>query len=172
MSRTNPMFVAAAVLLFAARANGGLTYRAETVTEGVKVHSFSGIVKVESGQSRFEITRSDEKLFEAGSVVLSSAKDSFITVLNPAKKTYYVLDFARVASSVAETQKQLAPWMTIPKPVATVKNEGPGGIIEGYPTQRWLIDAVIEVKTHSPADKSEKRFTTTSEIWTTEKLPA
>ena len=130
----------------------------------------SGIVKVESGQSRFDVTKSDEKMFEAGAVILSSSTSSVITVFNPAKRTYYVIDFAKVASSVAETQKQLAPLVTIPTPVATVKSEGAGELVEGFPTKRWLVDASIEIKT--ALDNSPKQITMRSEIWTTEMLPA
>ncbi len=93
-------------------------------------------------------------------------------MLNPAKKTFYLLDFAKIASSVAEAQKQLAPWMTMPKSVATVRNEGPGGLVQGYPTQRWVIDSSMEMKMHTPADDGARHITTRSEIWTTEKLPA
>ena len=172
MTRVNRLLTAAIAFAFAARLNAGLTYRTETITESVRPHIFNGVVKIEAGQSRFEVIKSDEKMFEAGSIVLSSAKEHVITVLNPARKTYYVIDLAKVANSVAETQKQLAPWMTIPKPVATVRNEGSGGLVEGYPTQRWVVDAVIDLKMRAPADNSDKRFKTTSEIWTTEKLPA
>jgi hypothetical protein len=168
----NRWLVAAIACAVAARLNAGLTYRTETITAGVRPHTFNGVVKIEAGQSRFEVIKSDEKMFEAGSIVLSSAKEDVITVLNPARKTYYVIDLAKVASSVAETQKQLAPWMTIPKPETAVRNEGSGGIVEGYATQRWVIDAVINMKMHAPADNREKRFATTSEIWTTDKLPA
>jgi Domain of unknown function (DUF4412) len=165
-----PLLVAAFALAFASQAGAGLTYRTETTTSGVRTRVMIGIVKVESDQSRFDITKSDEKMFETGSVILSSSTSAVVTVLNPAKKTYYVIDFAKVASSVAETQKQLAPLVTIPRPVATVKSEGAGGLVEGFPTKRWLVDASIEMKT--ALDNSAKQITMRSEIWTTEKLPA
>lgn len=155
------------VLVFAARVEAGLTYRTETTTDGVRWRAFNGIVKTEAGRSRFEVTRSDEKMFEAGSIILSSANDNVMTVLNPAKKTYYVIDFVKLASSVAATQKQLAPWMSISKPVATVKSEGPGGTLQGYPTQRWVIDTTMNMKT--PA---QMNITTHLEIWAAGKLPA
>lgn len=157
-------------LVFASQLHAGLTYRTDTTTTGVRTRVLNGIVKVESGQSRFEVTRSDERMFETGSVILSSSTGSVINVLNLAKKTYYVIDFAKVASSVSETQKQFEALVTIPKPVTTVKNEGSGGIVEGLPTQRWLIDASIEIKT--ALENTTKRMTTRSEIWTTDKLPA
>jgi hypothetical protein len=172
MARLNRLLILTVAVAFAARLDAGLTYRTETTTEGVRPHAFNGIVKIESGHSRFEVIKSDEKMFETGSIILSSAKDNVATVLNPARKTYYVVDFAKIASSVAETQKQLAPWMTMQKPVATVKNEGPGGLVQGYPTQRWVIDSSMDMKMHAPADNGARRITTRSEIWTTEKLPA
>lgn len=166
------VFLLVAGLAAAVQLDAGLTYRIETITEGVRPHAFTGIVKNEGGQSRFEVTRSDEKMFETGSVMLSSSKDSVITVLNPAKKTYYVLDFKKIAATAAETQKQFAPWMKIAKPVVTIKSEGSGGLVEGYSTQRWLIDATIELQMRAPVASDARRFTTRSEIWTTEKLPA
>ncbi len=172
MSGMNRWLIAAFVLAFANQLGAGLTYRTDTTTEGVRTRVFNGIVKVEAGQSRFDVTKSDEKMFETGSVILSSSTSSVITVLNPAKKTWFIIDLAKVASSVAETQKQFAAWVTIPKPVTTVKSEGAGGIVEGFPTQRWLVDASIEIKTHAAVDNSAKRMTTHSEIWTTERLPA
>ena len=169
MTHMNRWLVIACALGFAGQLGAGLTYRTETTTAGVRKRVMSGIVKVESGQSRFDVTKSDEKMFEAGSVILSSSTGSVITVLNPMKRTYYVIDFAKVASSVAETQKQLAPLVTIPKPVATVKSEGAGERVEGFPTKRWLVDATIEIKT--ALDNSPKQITMRSEIWTTDKLP-
>jgi Domain of unknown function (DUF4412) len=167
MSRMNRTIASVVVIVFATRLEAGVTYRSETTTTGVRSRAFNGIVKTESGQSRFTVTKSDEKMFEAGSVILSSGKDSNMTVLNPAKGTYYVLDFAKVASSVAETQKQFAPWLSISKPVVTVKSEGPGGIVEGYPTQRWLVDTSMEMKM-----KTSVVISAHLEILTTEKLPA
>ena len=78
----NRLLVAAIACAVAARLNAGLTYRTETITAGVRPHTFNGVVKIEAGQSRFEVIKSDEKMFEAGSIVLSSAKEDVITVLN------------------------------------------------------------------------------------------
>lgn len=166
IARMNRLIVGTIALLFAARLDAGLTYRMETTTSGVRLRVFNGIVKTEGGQSRFDVVRSDEKMFEAGSIILTSTDDSVMTVLNPARKSYYVIDMVKLAVSVAETRKQLAPWMSMSRAVATVKNEGPGGMIQGYPTQRWVVDTTMAMKT--PA-----RMTITSrlEIWATEKLP-
>jgi hypothetical protein len=166
----NRWFIVAFVLTLANQLSAGLTYRTDTTTLGVRARVFNGIVKVEAGQSRFDVTKSDEKMFETGSVILSSSTSSVITVLNPSKKTFFIIDFVKIASSVAETQKQLAPLVTIPRPVVTVKSEGAGELVEGFPTKRWLVDASIEIKT--ALDNSPKQITMSSEIWTTEKLPA
>ena len=161
------MLVGAMALAFATRAHAGLTYRIETATSGVRARVFNGIVKTDGGHSRFEVTRSDEKMFEAGSIILSSTNNSVMTVLNPAQKTYYVIDFAKLATSIAETQKQIGPWMSIPKPVATVTDGGPGGTVQGYPTERWIIDTTMAMK--SPA---QMNMTSRVEIWATAKLPS
>ena len=163
----NRSIIGAIALVFAARMDAGLTYRTETTTDGVRSHVFNGVVKTEAGHSRFEVIKSDEKMFEAGSVILSSANDSVMTVLNPSKKTYYVIDFVKLANSVAETQRQMAPWLSIPKPVATVNSEGAGGTVQGYPTQRWVIDTTTTMKTPAPMTIVGRL-----EIWATEKLPS
>src|SRR6478672_8511989 len=128
-----------ALVFVHANADAGLTYRSESVTTGVKPHTFVSIAKVEGPNRRVEVLQNDGKLFATGSIILSSTKNHISTVLDPATKTYYVIDADKLQASVASTQKEISPYMSLPEPQFTVKDDGPGGLIEGYPTERWLL---------------------------------
>ncbi len=169
MKRIGAVVVA---LAFAARLQAGITYRFESVSEGTKTQTFSGVAKIEGGQSRVDINRSDEKFFPSGAAILSSNTSSVLTVLNPAKKTYYELDFEHLGETAAETQKELSKFMSVGEPKVDVKKEGPGGLMEGYPTQRYRSNASIEIRINTPGSHMVNRMEMTSEVWTTEKIPA
>ncbi|GAC1401129.1 MAG: hypothetical protein NVSMB68_15780 [Thermoanaerobaculia bacterium] len=160
---------AVVLFAFAARSHAGITYRVENITEGVKPHTFSGVAKVEGGRSRFEVTRGDSRMFDTGAVVLSSAGSQVCNVLNPPKKTYYVLDLDRLTAAAADLQKQFGAAMTMPKAVTTVRSEGSGGLVEGYPTQRWLVEIATEMMMPGA---SGARVNLKTRIWTTDKIPA
>ncbi len=144
----------------------------EQVTEGVKPHTFSGVMKIEGNNRRFDVIHNDGKLFATGSIILSSLASHVSTVLDPAAKTYYIVDFDQISSSAAKTQKELRSYLTIAKPAISVKDEGPDGLVEGFPTERWLLTVAIEMNVHGPSGKSDNRSVITTELWTTNKLPA
>ena len=161
-----------AVLAFAARLQAGITYRFESISEGTKTQTFSGVAKIEGGQSRVDVSSSDEKFFPPGAAIHSSSTSSVLTVLNPAKKTYYQIDFEHLGETAAATQKELSKFMSVSEPKVDVKKEGPGGLVEGYPTQRYRSISSIEIRVNTPGSHMMNRMDMTSEVWTTEKIPA
>ena len=154
--------IATAIFLLASAAQAGITYRMENVTKGVRPRTFAGIAKIDAGKSRFEVTRNDSsKIFETGSVILSSTGKNVMTVLNPAKKTYYVIDLDEIGKVLQEAQQQLRPFLNAQKPTIAVKGDGDGGIIEGFPTRKWIVTI---------ATKDSANLT--MQVWTTDKIPA
>jgi hypothetical protein len=156
-------------LAFASALRGGIVYRFASINEGAMAHTFSGVAKIEGSKSRVDVISGDEKMFPSGSVILSSGDTRVLTVLNPAKKTYYQIDFN---SSMTSAQKEFSEFVKMPPPTINVKKEGSGGLIEGYPTQRYTVNSSIEMRFNAPGYKAANRIDMTSEIWTTDKLPA
>ncbi len=149
-----------------------MTYRMEQTTAGVKPHTFSGVMKIEGANRRFDVMHNDGQLFATGSIILSSSASHLSTVLDPAAKTYYVLDFDQIAARAAKAQKDLGAYLTIPKPQVSVKDEGPGAQIEGFPTERWLITVSLDVSIRGLQGASSTRSVITTELWTTSRWPA
>lgn len=166
------LVLSTALVFVCANADAGLTYRSESVTSGVKPHTLSGVAKIDGPNRRFEVLHNDGKLFATGSIILSSTKNHISTVLNPATKTYYVIDADKLQASVASTRKEISPYITMPEPQFTVKDDGPGGLIEGYPTERWLLTINTEIKMHATGNHSDTHMVTTGMTWTTDKVPA
>ncbi len=154
-------FAFVVILFLAPAAGAGITYRMEQVTQGVRPRTFAGVAKIESGKSRFEVTRNDNsKLFETGSVILSTTGSHVMTVLEPAKKTYYILDLDQIGKALEEAQKQLRSFLSSQKPTISIKGEGDGGIVEGFPTKKWLVTIA-----------TRDTGTLTMHVWTTDRIP-
>ncbi|HEX9162214.1 MAG TPA: DUF4412 domain-containing protein [Thermoanaerobaculia bacterium] len=162
------IFFVAMALAFASSLHAGITYRVETITEGARAHKMSSIAKVEGDRVRTEILEGDGKFFQNGDVMLGGKGSRVVTVLNPSKKTYYVIDFDALNKRTAETTENLKKYMTESQPVVDVKDEGDGGFVEGYPTHRYLVTTSTEIKTTTNTSRIEMM----GETWTTDKLPA
>ena len=153
--------VAMILLTMVASAEAGITYRMENVTQAVRPRTFAGVAKIDSGKSRFEVTRNDNSaIFETGSVILSSTGSPLMTVLNPAKKTFYVIDLDQIGKTLEEAQKQLRPFLSAQKPTISIQGAGDGGLVEGFPSKKWVVTITT------------RDAQMTMQVWTTDKIPA
>lgn len=163
-------------VLFTTSAFAGITYQFKTTSEGIGGHAMSGIVRSEAGKSRIEITASDEATFPAGSVILSSGGGA-MTVFEPSKKTYYEMDIEKYIQQTAGlAATKASPLMKIDfsNPHTSIRDEGPGEAIEGYPTRHATVDTSFQMipNVTGMAQALKMAVHTTTQIWLTDKLPA
>ncbi|HSP34742.1 MAG TPA: hypothetical protein VLU46_10545 [Thermoanaerobaculia bacterium] len=163
--------IALITVAFAAAAHAGITYEFKTTTSGMAEHAMSGVVKSDAGKRRIEITASDDAMFPTGAVMLSSG--SALTVIDPAKKTYYDLDlehYIQQASNLGGGMLKLE----FGDPKASVHDDGPAETIAGYPTRRETVQTVFTVAPSIPgaAQNMKVAVQATTQIWLTDKLPA
>lgn len=158
-------------LAFAGRLHAGIMYRSETITEGVKAHSFTGIVKVEGGKSRIDVVNGDEKFAASGSVILSSTGSPVLTVFNPARKTYYEIDPKRLSAAAANVEKEVSQYVTMTPPKIKITPQGDGDLIEGYPTRHSRVQSSTTIQARALGYLTTTRIDMTSDIWSTDKLP-
>ena len=170
MKRILTTFVALGI---ASSAFAGITYRFTTTSSGMAAHGMSGIVKSDAGKRRIEITASDDTIFPAGSVMLSSG--NALTVFDPAKKTYYDLDVNKYLQQTAGIGGQSSfVQLDFGNPKASVREAGAGETIGGYPTRRTLVDTSFDVTPLVPGLGQQMKVGvhSTTEVWLTDKLPA
>lgn len=169
MRRILIVFLAAS---FATSAFAGITYQFTSTTTGVVDKTFAGTVKSEGAKSRIDVTKSDDVTFPSGSVVLTDG--SVLTVLDPAKKTYYSLDLQQyVKQSIGLAQ--LSPMLKVEfeNPHTSVHDDGAGEAIEGYPTRRTTIKTSFDVASKiAGSGPMTVTVQTTTQTWLTDKLPA
>lgn len=148
-----------AALFCATQLHAGLTYRVEEVSQGVKAHRKIEIIKSDNGNTRSEIVQSDDKWMPSGAIVLGAKGSHAFSVLDPVKKTYWVLDGDRVMTSSAALEKKLGNVLPIGQAQIGVVDRGAGEPIEGYPTHRWDAHAV------------NGALDMTMHFWMTDKIP-
>ena len=133
----------ALLLLVAANATAGVSYRLESSTGN------SGRVISEGTNLRLEM--------DNGSVLITSDGGKTLTILNPASKTFSTMGAGDL----------IGLDVAIANPKTTARDLGDGGVLEGYPTRKWStetsFDATIETFTI--------HVTMRSESWRTERLP-
>jgi len=155
-------------LASAKSAFAGITYEFTTTSSGMPHHGMSGVVRSDAGKRRIEITASDDTIFPAGSVLLSSG--NALTVFDPAKKTYYDLDLDQYLQQTAG----LGSRIEFSNPKASVHENGAGETIDGYPTHRATVDTSFGVTPNVPGLGASLSVAihSTTEVWLTDKLPA
>lgn len=169
MQRILTAFLVAA---FATSAFAGITYKFNSTTTGMAEKTFAGVAKSDGTRSRIDVTESDDTMFPAGAIVLSSG--GTITVLDPAKKTYYSFDLDKyVKQSLGLAQMSPLMKMDFGKPQASVHDDGAAGTISGYPAHRSTIATSVDI-TSSLLGGEQMKVTVanTSVVWLTDKLPA
>lgn len=165
-------FVAA--LLFATELHAGVIYRFESVTGGLTTHTFAGTVKADDGKARIDVASGDGLLFGNNSVVLSSAVSPSVTVIDPAKKTFYELDVANLLARSSGALSQLGNLVKVDarNPRVVVRDAGAAGLMQGYAVRRSHVVSSFDLIVNAFGEKSPARVEVNTDIWTTDKLPA
>jgi uncharacterized protein DUF4412 len=173
--RVKQAVAAAALLLFASAAFAGVSYRFESVTSGLGEQRISGVVESEGARMRMNISRGDGATFPDHSYALTSPDGRRILVFDPAAKTYYEMF---LDSLIAEGSKLPSLLGGVFDSIATtnakyyVRDGGNGGTIAGYPTRHTTTTSSYDLRITVVDHKMTVHVATTTDIWTTDKLPA
>src|SRR5215467_12977904 len=161
----------AALLLAAVPSFAGVTYDFHSKSTGLQQNAFDAAVVYEGQNMKMTITSVDGMMFKTGQIVLSRDSGKTIDVIDPESKTYYELPADLMAHSLGAIQAA-GLTITFEKPEVSVKDAGDGGAIEGFPTQKTLIDASISMNFEGIGQPMSSKITIHSEAWTTDKIEA
>lgn len=152
--------------------SAGVSYKFEVKSGGLQNSTMSGRIEGDGPHMRMDIDHGDPMLFKDKSIVISNDSGKSMTVLDPAAKTYYVLDMADFLAGSMKSLKEMGADVSFTNTKADVHDGGAGPVIEGYPTRKISIDASYDIVIDMMGKKVTAHTTTHSEVWRTDKLPA
>lgn len=171
MLRKIVLLIAVAVL-FTHSLFAGLTYDFQSVSEGTAGGQLAGRASLEGESLRMDVTKGDGIIFKDNSVVLSNDGGETLLVLDPRKKTYFELPINDLLAASGSMLKAMGGMikLSIKNPKVSVKDVGDGGSIEGYPTNKYVIDTDYNMSLTVLGMKNDSKVHSSSQIWTTSKL--
>jgi len=155
-----------AAFAFAAPLFAGVAYRFEVVTTGAQPSTVSGRVEADAKKMRIDVERGDGMLFKDRSVILSLDGGQTMAVLDPAAKSYFVLNLSDFLGAT------LGSSVKFKNPHVTTRDLGNGGTIEGYPTRHAALDAGYDVEVDVMGATASTHMSIHSEMWRTDRLTA
>lgn len=166
-------FLALALFAAALPSTAGVTYNLRSVSSGVRPSTIAGTVQVEGTKMRIDFRSGDGVLFKSGSMLLTTDGGKTIEVYDPSTKTYFAIPVGELLGSANAALESLGGVMSLSFANATVagKDEGDGGVVEGYRTRKSRLDASFDINVDAMGQKMTSRMTFTTERWTTDKLP-
>lgn len=173
--RMRPLITSfAAMMLVASSAFAGLTYDFTSVSSGMSNGTITGTVKAEGTNIRIDITRGDGVLFENGSFVLSADGGRTMQVVNPAAKTFYVLNLDQIVGSADSLLKTLGGMvkLDIRNPRVTVTGGAAAGTIEGFDTKKSTVTSAYEIAVEGLGQPLSMKMNLHTDVWWTEQLSA
>lgn len=162
-----------AAIFCATPALAGITYRFESTTTGTAGGNLSAIAKVEGASMRLDFLSGDGVLFKDKAIAVSRDAGGTFNVTNPESKTYYILSSADLGG-LASILRQFGRLVkiSIENQKVSVRDGGNGGVIEGYPTRRKVVDASYDIVIDAMGQKIRIRNTSRSEHWLTDRIDA
>ena len=164
--------LAATVLFAAASSFAGVTYDMHSETTGLQQTVFDGAVASEGQNMKLTITSGDGMMFKTGMIALSRDGGKTLDVIDPSSKTYYEMAVDQMAGNIGATLQSGGLKVTFDKPEVTVKDAVDGGVIEGFPTQKIVVDASITMNIEGLGQPMSTKVTMHSESWSTDKIEA
>lgn len=160
------------VSAFTASLCAGVTYDFKSVTDGSGGGTLAGKARVEGKNMRMEFTSGDRMVFQNDSVVISTDGGKTLLVLDAKKKTYYELSLEQTMNALGSVMKGLGGMfkMSISNPEVKITRAGDGGVVEGYPTQKYVVDSVYDMSMSIMGMKNEMHIVSKTESWNTDKL--
>jgi hypothetical protein len=161
-------------LLCALDLHAGVVYRFESVTEGLMTQTFAGTVKAEQGNVRIDVLSGDGMFFGDGSIVLSPAGSGKVTVIDPAKRTFYEIDLSNLFGRATGALSQFKDLVKVDAKNTRVagRDAGPAGMMLSYPVRRSHVTSSFDLILNVFGEKTPARVEINTDAWTTDKFPA
>jgi len=148
----------------------GISYRFEVKSSGPRDSTLSGRVESDGPRIRMEIDHGDPMIFKDNSVVVSTDSGKTMNVLDPATKTYFVLNLTDYLGGPASQLKQLSSSVKFENPKIDVRDGGSGGTLEGFPTQKSTLDASYDIVLDMMGTPMKMHMKMTTDTWRTDRL--
>ena len=158
--------VVAACFLAAASSFAGLTYDFRSATTGMQQGVVDGTVAVEGPDVRMSMVHGDGIVFKDGTVVISRDGGNRLAVYDAAAKTYFEIALDDLASTAARMLGNLPVRIEFSNPVVSVQRGQAGSRVDGYPAEKSVITATVDI-TIDMGQKLSSKLSMRSESWTT-----
>ena len=162
--------LAVAALLAAVSATAGVTYDFHSETSGMQQVTIDGKASVEGANVRMNVARGDGVMFKDGATMISRDGGKTLAIYDPNAKTYFEISLDQMMASVADVLKSSMVKIAFTHPSVTLKDGGDGGTIEGFPTQKAILDASVDINIDAMGQTMTSKMSMHSESWTTDKL--
>ncbi|MEO8217172.1 MAG: hypothetical protein ABI718_08815 [Acidobacteriota bacterium] len=167
-------FLAAMVMLLVSVSSfAGLSYQFRNVSESRgKTMSLAGNAEVDGSSFRINVESGNHPMFREGSAVISTDAGRTMTVMDLKEKTYYVIDSEQIFAALGAITSAMPVLLKISldNQKVTVSEEGDGGTIEGYPTQKYKMLTSYDMNIRVIGFRNKNHIESTAEIWATPKL--
>lgn len=152
----------------------GLAYRFESVSTGLLDQTMRGLVETDGTTMRISIEKGDGAAFPDGSYAIAPVGGSTIRVFVPSTKSWYEISLQDLQASGSRLLAELRSVMnvSVKNPRVAVRDIGPGAPMEGYETRRRSVTISYEIALAAPGTKNSTVISTTTESWTTDRIPA
>jgi hypothetical protein len=163
----------AVVLLATHSAFAGIAYDFRSISSGMTDTTFVGRAEADGKNFRVDVSTGDGRLFKDKSVILSNDGGKTIRVVDRAAKSYYDLEIGQMTKGPASLfgAEGLVKVSAL-NPNVTVRDEGSGGTIAGFPTRKTAIDSSCDLIVDAGGQKFSMHIKMRTENWTTDRIPA
>ncbi len=161
-----------ACFLTAAASFAGVTYDFRSETVGLQQGVVDGNVVVDGPNVRMSVAHGDGIVFKDGTTLLSRDGGKTIAVYDAVAKTFFEISLDDLTASAADMLKGLPVKIEFANPVVKVQTGGTGRKVEGYPAEKSIVDATIDINIAMSGQKMTSKMTMHSENWTTDALTA
>jgi Domain of unknown function (DUF4412) len=160
------------VLAIVPSAFAGVSYKAQSITTGIKNMTIIGTVAVDGGHMRMDVAKGDDMLFKDNSIVLSNDAGKTVSVYDPSTKTFFDLQLQDLLGNTSSMLKNFGDMIkvTFDNPHVTVHDGGDGGTIEGFPTHKSVLDAQYDMNIDAMGQKMTTHMSMNTETWATDQL--
>jgi hypothetical protein len=156
----------------AASSFAGVTYDFHSETTGLQQMTVDGNVAAEGPNVKMLVSRGDGMMFKDGATLLSRDGGKTLAVYDPSAKTFFEIGLDDMTTSMAGMLKNAMVKISFDNPAVNLKDAGNGGALEGYPTEKSLLDATIDINIDAMGQTMTSKMSLHSESWTTDKLGA
>jgi hypothetical protein len=159
--------VFAACLLAAVSSFAGVTYDFHSETVGLQQAVVDGTVAVDGPNVRMSMVHGDGIVFKDGTTLLSRDGGKTLAVYDASAKTFFEIGLDDLTASAAGMLKNLPVKVDFSNPVVKVQKAEAGRRVEGYPAEKSVVDATIDINIDMSGRKMTSKMSMHSENWTT-----